>query len=150
MITLRDSIEIGVEPQIVFNWLMKLDENYNEWHPDHVKCVNETGQFKEGTVFYTEEYLHGDLHKIRFKAVKIEGNRRIEYKLLFPISIICPRGSFVIQPKNGNSVFTASLTFRGGRILSRLFRSRIEIQKKHMKEEGENLKNILEAQKNLK
>ncbi len=147
MITLTDSIEIRAKPQIVFEWLMNIDKHYREWHPDHVKWVNETGQFKVGVICYMEEYLSGELEKLRAKYIEIEKNKKIVYKMLFPTSIICTRGSFIIQPKNGNSVFIATLTFRGGRTLSKLFRSKIEGIKKHMKEEGENLKKILESQK---
>ncbi|UCG70401.1 MAG: SRPBCC family protein [Thermoplasmata archaeon] len=146
MMTLTDSIEIKVKPEIVFKWFKNIDRYYKEWHPDHVKWVNETGGFKVGAICYAEEYLCGELEKLRAKYIEIEKNKKIVYKMLFPTSIICTKGSFIIEPKNGNSIFTATLTFRGGKILSKLFRSRIEEIKKHQKEEGENLKIILETQ----
>ena len=71
-------------------------------------------------------------------------NRKIEYKLLFPTSIICPKGSFIIEPKEGSSIFTATLSFRFGWLFQKFAKSRVEAITKHMKEEGENLKKILE------
>lgn len=146
MITLVDSIEIGVRPEIAFEWLANLEKHYKEWHPDHVRWTNETGQFKEGSKCHAEELVHGKLHRIRARYTRIERNRRIEYKMLYPTSIICSKGSFLLKSSRGKTVFTATLTFRGGRIMSRLFRSRMEEIKRHMREEGENLKAILERQ----
>jgi uncharacterized protein YndB with AHSA1/START domain len=146
MIALTDSIEIRVKPQVIFEWLENLEKHYKEWHPDHVRWTNETGQFKEGSRCYVEEYVHGRFHRIRARYTRIERNRRIEYRMLYPTSVICSKGSFLLQSNRGNTIFTATLAFRGGRILSRLFHSRMEGIKKHMREEGENLKTILERQ----
>jgi len=99
---------------------------------------------EEGSVLYIEECLHGKLHKMKFLGTKVESNERIEYKLLFPTSIICPRGSFIVEPKGQSCIFTATLSFRFGTIFSRFAQPRVEALKKHMKEEGENLKRLLE------
>ena len=144
MTTLKHSIEIRASPEKVFSWLMNLDKNYRKWHPDHIKWVNEEGSLSEGKTAYYEEYIHGKPHKIRARITKLEKNRLIEFKNMFPMSLICPKGSFVIEPKGKNTLFTATLSFRGGRLLSGLMKSRLEAIKSHMREEGENLKRILE------
>ncbi len=92
-----------------------------------------------------EEYLHGELHKMKCLATKYEPNRTIEYKLLFPASIVCPKGSFAIEQKEKNCTFTATLYFRFSKIFSLFDKRRIEAIKKHMKEEGENLKKLVET-----
>ncbi len=81
---------------------------------------------------------------MKFIGTKVEPNKKIEYKLLFPTSIICPKGSFIIEPKGESCIFTATLSFRFGRILSKLAKSKVETTKKHMREEGENLRKLLE------
>ena len=99
-----------------------------------------------GAILYAEEKIHGQLHKLKFRLKKIEPNRKIEFQNLFPISLISPKGSFIIEPKGNASLFTATLSFRFGSLLSALAKKRIEVFKKPMKEEGENLKRLLEEQ----
>lgn len=148
MITLRDSIEIRTSPEKVFHGLIKVfssQEYFKKWHKDHVKCSWIKGQpFEVGSILYVEEYLHGELHKMKFLGTKKELNRKIEYKLLFPMSIVCPKGSFIIEPTERSAIFTATLSFRFGWLFQKLAKSRVEAIIKHMKEEGQNLKNILE------
>ena len=146
MVILKDSIEIRAKPDKIFHWLKNLDKNYKEWHPDHVKCVNlmDSEELQIEDVFLYEEYLHGELHKLKFKLTKIEENTRIEFKSLFPISLICPGGSFIIEPKGENSIFIATLSFRLGKLFSKFAKSKVDAIKQHMKEEGENLKKLLE------
>ena len=148
MTTLKDSIEIKTTPEEIFNGLIRAfssEENFKTWHKDHVKCQWLRGKpFEIGSVLYVEEYLHEELHKLRFFGTQLESNRKIEYKLLFPASIICPKGSFIIEPKGESCIFTATLSFRMGWLFSIFAKGRVEAIKKHMKEEGENLKMILE------
>ncbi|MFX1284802.1 MAG: SRPBCC family protein [Promethearchaeota archaeon] len=150
MITLIDSIDVKTTPGKLFDGLIKVfssKENYIQWHKDHVKCSWIKGQpFELGSILYCEEYLHGELHKMKFLTTKKEPNRIIEYKLLFPMSIICPKGSFIIEPKDGSSIFTATLSFRFGWFFQKFAKRRVEAITMHMKEEGENLRKILENQ----
>ena len=148
MAILKDSIEIHTAPEKVFAALIRVfssQEYFKKWHPDHVKCRWIKGEpFEVGSILYVEEYLHGKLGKMKFLGTNLEMNRKIDYKLLFPTSIICPKGSFIIEPKEGSSLFTANLYFRFGRFFQKFAKSRVEAITKHMKEEGENLKKILE------
>jgi len=145
MITLTDSIEIKTTPEKIFDWFVHFEKNFKAWHPDHVECRWLKGeQFEEGSILYVEEYLHGKSHKIKFLGTKVEPHKKIEYTLLFPTSIILPKGSFLIEPKGESCIFTATLSFRFGKILSKLVKSRVEATKKHMREEGDNLKKLLE------
>ncbi|MFX1409949.1 MAG: SRPBCC family protein [Promethearchaeota archaeon] len=146
MKTLKDSIEIKVKPAKIFQWLKNLDKNYKQWHQDHVSAIKLTNnrELEVGDIFYYEEYLHGELHKLKFKLINVEENKVIEFKTLFPTSLICPKGSFLIEPKGDGSIFTATLSFRMGKTFSKLAKSRVEAIKEHMKEEGENLKRLLE------
>ena len=149
MITLTDSIEIEAAPEKVFEWLaqrFKDKEAYQAWHPDHVDVRwIKGGPLQEGSIIYAEEYLHGQLHKLKFVTTKIVPNREIEYRFLFPWSIFAPGNTFLIEPKGKRScIFTATVSFRGGTLFEKLAKNRIEATKRHMKEEGENLKNALE------
>jgi hypothetical protein len=145
---LIDSIEIKTTPEKLFDGLIKVfssQEDYKKWHKDHVKCCWIEGQpFEVGSILYCEEYLHNELHKMKFLGTKKELNRKIEFKLQFPVSIICPKGSFIIEPKNGGAIFTATLSFRFIWFFQKFAKSKVEAITNHMKEEGENLKKILE------
>ena len=145
MITLKDSIEVNAGPEQVYEWLTSLDEHYSEWHPDHVRCIYESGEVAEGEVFCFEEYIHGDLHRIKGRITRLDENRAIEYNCLFPTSIICPKGSFAIEKSGDRSVFIATLSFRFAWLFSTFAKNRVEAVKAHMREESENLKNLLES-----
>jgi len=149
MITLEDSIEIQTTPEKVFNRLTHLfrgKEDYQSWHPDHVDLRwIRGGPSEDGSIAYCEEYLHGDMHKFKFLITKVVPNRVIEWRPLFPWSIFMPRNAFVIEPKGEKScIFTATICLRAGPLFKKLGRNRLEAVKKHMKEEGENLKRLLE------
>ncbi len=66
---------------------------------------------------YSEEYLHGKLHKFRFLLNKVVANLEIE---LIPISrflrIFFPGNKFSIDPRESSCVFTASGVMRVGRL----------------------------------
>jgi uncharacterized protein YndB with AHSA1/START domain len=151
MITLIDSIEVAAAPEKVFEWLgkrFKDKEGYQAWHPDHVDVHWIKGEpLQEGSIIYAEEYLHGQMHKLKFVITKIVPNKKVEYRLLFPWSFFASGGTFLIEPKGRRScVFTATVSFRGGPLFQKLAKNRIEATKRHMKEEGENLKNALERE----
>ena len=148
METLKDRIEIKAIPEKIFDGLIKVfssQKYFKQWHKEHVKCQWLKGKpFEEGSILYVEEYLHGELHKMKFLSTRLEPNRIIEYRLLFPMSIICPKGSFIVESKGKKSIFTATLTFRFGWFLKKVAKKNVEGMKNHMREEGENLKKIIE------
>lgn len=145
---LTDSIKIKASPEKIFSFLtgLKDTESYKAWHPDHVVMRWIKGEpFTEGSVAYFEEYLHGKIHKAKFMCTKAVPNRLIEYKPPFPWSIIFPGNQFIMEPVGEEScIFTATVKVRMGPLSGRLHRRRIEGVRRHMKEEGENLKVIVE------
>jgi hypothetical protein len=154
MIHLEDTIEVKAPPAEVFKFLvqcMKDKEAYLSWHPEHVDIQWTKGQpFEEGSVFFIEEYLQGNLHKLKFRISKIEPNRMIEYRPLFPLSIIATGNIFNIEPTGeGSCIFSAKGHIRFPlwifKKMHKAHPGKLEASKKHMKEEGENLKKILEV-----
>jgi hypothetical protein len=153
-VILTDSIKIKTTPEKTFSFLTSIvdDDSYRAWHKeDHVSLRWIKGQpWTEGSVIYAEEYIHGKLHKLKFKITKIVPNKRIEYT---PVSCFLrrffPKNEFIIEQKGESCLFIASGTYRLGWIAKTFFKKAIENSlssvKKHMKEEGENLKRILES-----
>ena len=154
-VTLTDSIEIKAAPEKVFDFLVNLvdDESYRAWHPeDHVTLRWIKGQpWEEGSVVYAEEYIHGKLHKLKFVVTKVVQGKMIEYA---PVSrllrIYFPKNTFTVQPEGAACIFTASGTYRVGWLVKTFAGKRLErglsSVRKHMKEEGENLKRMLEEE----
>ena len=155
MIILRDSIEIKTTPEYIFKWFAHFKENYRAWHSDHRECryLQRNDPLGEGSVSYCEEYLHGELHKLKLRITKVVPNSQIEYMLPF-----FGRGAFLIKSHGTRVLFTAELYF-GWRIplLGRLLdmgvhvflKRRLEAMRQHMKEEGQNLKEFLESDSNM-
>jgi len=153
-IVLTDSIEIKTTPEKIFNFLTGLvdDQTYRAWHPkDHVALRWLKGNpWEEGSVVYAEEYIHGKLHKLQFTVTKIVPNKEIEY---VPVSRFLrryfPKNVFVIDQKGESCLFIASGTYRVGWLARTFFSKAVDKAlssvKRHMKEEGENLKKILES-----
>jgi hypothetical protein len=152
-IVLTDSIEISTTAEKIFGFFLQIvdDASYQAWHPeDHVAFRLIRGEpCQQGSVVYAEEYIHGKLHKLKFLIKEVVPNRKIEF---VPVSrlfrIYFPRNTFLIDARDGSCVFTASCVVRVGPLVKLLARNRLEqglsSVRKHMKEEGENLKRILE------
>jgi len=126
---LTDSIEIEATPEKIFDFFVRIDENYKAWHPDdHVEFRWIKGKpLEEGAIGYFEEYLHGKLHKAKVLYTKIVPNREIEYSPLFWLwRIFWPKGTFTIEPKGESCIFTATVCYRLGWLSTKLAKNRIK------------------------
>ena len=148
MEALTDSIKIKGLSEEIYDALIKVfssQKYYKLWHKDHTIFKWIRGKpFNKGSILVAEEYLHGKLHKMKFILTNIEKNKRIEYRLAFPTSIICPKGSFIIEKKKDYCTFIANLYFRFSNFFIKYAKDRVDAVRIHMKEEGEKLKEIVE------
>jgi uncharacterized protein YndB with AHSA1/START domain len=157
-IFLTDSIEIRTTPEKIFEFFYSIvdDASYRAWHPDDHVAVRWTkgSPWQEGSVVYSEEYIDGELQKLTFIVTKVVPNREIEY---VPVSRFrrryAPKYTFSVEPKDTNSVFTAAVHVRVPLLPRLLAKKKVEgglsSVRKHMREEGENLKKILENEKGI-
>ncbi len=147
MITLKDSIEIKTTPEKLWEFFTNLDKNYKTWHPeDHVLFRWTKGRpLEEGSTLYAEEVLNGKLYKFKMTCAEVVPNRKFAFKFHFPKSLFV-KYEYRIEPKGVNSVFTAYAHLRIPVFARNIIQPYIEVGKKHVKEEGENLKKILENQ----
>lgn len=149
MISLYDSIKIHTTPRQLFAWLEQMPQEYQAWHQDHVACQVICGSMLEvGSEIECQEFLHGKLHTMKFRMTKVIPDKRIEF-----VVIGLGRGAFDVQITGAAVRFTAELDIGPeipiiGRffdlIFSSFFQQRIDAMRKHMEEEGQNLKAILE------
>jgi hypothetical protein len=150
MIKLRDSIRIRATPERLFKWLEAMPQEYKSWHPDHVACrVIHGSMLQPGSEIECKEHLHGKLHTLRLRTTRIDPGRRMEYEIPG-----LGKGAFEVIPRGDQVEFVAELGLGSdSRILGRavdaflhaLFDRGLEAMKEHMREEGENLKKIIES-----
>lgn len=146
--TLQDTIEIEATPEKVYNFFVDPEKTYLSWHKDHVAFKWIKGNKMEtGTIGYFEEYLHGELQKMRVDYTNVIANRLIEFKPLPKLwRIFYPKSTLEFIPTETGCRFHAETHFRLGWISSRSKRveKHLDVIKQHMKEEGENLKQLME------
>ena len=154
-VILKNSIDINTTPEKIFEFLYSLvdDESYRLWHSDdHVAFRWLKGSpWQEGSVIYAEEYIDGELQKLTFIITKVVPDREIEY---VPVSRFrrryAPKYTFSVEPGDTGCVFTATVHARIPLLLRLIAKKKVErglsSVRKHMKEEGENLKTILEVE----
>lgn len=153
-ITLTDSIEIRATPEKVFSFITGLvdDDSYRAWHPeDHVSLRWVHGRpWEEGSIARAAEYMHGRLHKLRFTVTRVVPNAEIHYA---PASRFLrryvPGNAFYMERRGDRCLFTATGTLRVGWIIRTCMPNKLDYGlscvRQHMKEEGENMKKILES-----
>ncbi|MFX0082580.1 MAG: SRPBCC family protein [Candidatus Hodarchaeota archaeon] len=145
MKTLRESIKINVSPEVIWDWFQHIAENYLEWHPSHIKAHWETETDSEiGSILYAEEDINGEFLKMRSKLTELIPHRLYRFKTVGALKLILAGGSFEIKPSENGSIFTATLDFHMGKLLSKLAKKSVQKISQHMIEEGQNLKQILE------
>ena len=102
-----------------------------------------------GSIAYFEELLDDKLFKIKVKTIRVEKYKYSEVKPLFPLSIFHPKGIYYFEDKGSKCIFTAVNIFHVPKLFKKSFykSAKIDALKKHIKEEGTLLKNILEKNK---
>jgi uncharacterized protein YndB with AHSA1/START domain len=148
---LTDSIEIETTPEAIWGFFANLEKNYKAWHPrDHVVFRWTKGKpMESGSGWYGEEIVRGKVFKLKGTIGEVIPNRKIVFKYSLPISLVAPWFEWSIEPKGSISVFTARSYLRAGKFFLRYFKKemefKLELHRQHVREEGENLKRILES-----
>lgn len=143
---LRDSIWIRTTPEQVYQFFERMDEHYVQWHPDHLlfRWVEGRG-VERGVVFYFEELIGGKLMKKRVHFTRLARNRHVEFTFTNRLlALIVPRLFFHFEPEGDGTRFDAEIQIRTGPIGAWLNRREFNAVRQHMREEGENLKRLLE------
>lgn len=144
-----DTVLINVPPECVWVWLNELPRHYRDWHPAHLGCRYVHGDHLDaGAVLQVDEQLHGKPHSLTLRADVVVPCRLLRY------SGRGVRGAFRLEPVDEGTRFTAELEFGVrlpvvGRlldiVLGRVLAKRLSAVHLHMREEGQNLKHLLEA-----
>jgi hypothetical protein len=143
---LKDSIKINAPAQAIFQFFEEMEKHYRDWHPDHVKFQwISNGGLKEGEVSYFEEYIAGQMKKMQTVYTEVVPNQYIEFVPKFWLyKLFLPRMLFRIEQDSDGCWFTAENHIRIGPIGAKMNKKELQAVRQHMKEEGENLKRIME------
>ncbi len=143
----EDSIFIEAPSEKVFAFFELMEENYLRWHPEHRKFEWRKGNgLAVNNVCYFEEEIAGQLLKKETRFTQIVPYRYIEFTMVQRFyRWFIPKMTFVFEPQKDGCVFTGQVFLRGiGPIGKWAHRKEFTAVRQHMKEEGENLKRIIE------
>lgn len=147
MILSTTSPEINARPEKLFAFFAGMETNYLRWHEDHVlfRWIDEA-ELRPGVRFYFEERIAGKLLKKSVVFTQIVAGKLIEFaptSRLFRFFL--PRISFRVSTTPAGFSVTQEIVLRIGPLAARLNRRELEAVRRHMIEEGENLKRLLET-----
>jgi uncharacterized protein YndB with AHSA1/START domain len=143
---LHDEILIQAPPATVFAFFENMEQNYTRWHPNHILFRWTKGDsLAEGSESYFEERIGHQLIKREVVYTRIVPNHYIEFALTtWLFRLFMPRLFFEMRPEGEGTRFIAEIHLRLGPISKWLNRKDLEDVRQHMKEEGENLKQLME------
>ncbi len=101
---------------------------------------------EEGSKIYAEETAGGRLLKLKVTCVDVIPNKKFSLRLPFPDSLFASY-KYVIEPRGNKTAFTAFTYLKYPGFTRRKIAAVIDVGKKHVKEEGENLKRYLRKAK---
>ena len=144
---LEDRIVIAAPASRIFAFFDDMEAHYADWHPDHIlfEWRGKKG-VAEGNVFYFEERIGGKLMR---KQVVFTRVRRDRLMVFAPTSrllrLFLPRLSFETRETAEGTEFVAQIVVRAGPLAQWANRREFDAVRRHMREEGENLKRLMEA-----
>jgi hypothetical protein len=146
MILSETSPEIRAAPETLFAFFQEMETNYTRWHPDHLlfRWIDPPA-LKPGVRFYFEERIAGKLLKKKVTFSRIELGSLIEFaptSRLFRLFL--PRISFTVTRAALGFTISQDISLRIGPLAAKLNRRELDAVRVHMREEGENLKLLLE------
>lgn len=157
MRTITEETIIKAAPEQIWKFLTNLHKNgnYKKWHPkDHISYTLRKGSMGEvGGVAYFEEHLGRFTLKLSYLTIKAQYPHYLEYVAAPPLGWLrAGKGTFTMKPIDNEYTRFIAYAEYGYHIpiLSQLFDWIAEkivpvaIARKHIIEEGENIKRLLE------
>jgi hypothetical protein len=145
-------VEINAPPEKVFEYLTGIvdDAGFKKLNADNISFRWLKGEpWCVGSIACAKKILHGKPHSLKFVVRKIVTDRHIEYVPVSKITrIFFSNKEFLIERTDNGCLLTSSANFRTGWIGKKIFgksiREGLTRFEEYLKEEGKNLKNILE------
>jgi len=136
---------IRTTPAEIRRFFQGLEENYTRWHPDHhaFEWIKGRG-IAEGVVCEFDETIAGKRQRKKVVYTRVTGNH-IEFAPTARLMrLLLPRMLFRLNPVGNGCRVVQEVHVRIGPLGARLKRRELDAVRQHMREEGENLKELLE------
>ena len=143
---LTEKTRISAPPAAVYGFFEAMDVNYERWHPDHVefRWLDEAG-LAQGAKASFEERIAGRRQQKTVRFTAVERDRYIEFRpTSLLVGLLMPSISFSIAPHADGCTLTQRIKVRTGPVGAWLNRREFDAVRTHMREEGENLKRLVE------
>ncbi|MDZ5812740.1 SRPBCC family protein [Halorubrum sp. AD140] len=146
---LEATTEVEAPPEAVYRFFEEMEEHYERWHPDHVSFRWTEGDgLRRGAEACFEEQIAGKLRRQTVRFVEVTPDRYLEFKPTSRlVALLMPHVSFAIDARADGCVVTQRIKVRTGPIGARLNAREFDAVRTHMREEGENLKRLLERER---
>ena len=146
---ITSSTRIDSTPEKIWDFFYDMENNYTKWHTDHNFWHWTRGKPLEvGSKIDSEETVGGHKGGIKSTVTESVENEKIVLRPAWPLSFMCPKLEWIIEKKGEDTYFIAQTHYVFGKIFLTLKKKTVDeilfLTQKHMDEEGENLKNILE------
>ena len=140
-------IEINAPVEKVFLFLCEYDKHYTEVSEDHIERVveikNPDLEHPDVTFYFRQiSPISGREQKVRGRVTRVEMNRYIDYKFLFPTSLFLKRVEELLEPADVGCLLTTNLHFT---FIAKLFRNSRHKVVEHIKGELDEMRDILET-----
>lgn len=139
-------IEVNVPVEKVFQYMVDYDKHYGEVHPDHIERVvdiKDPNLEHPDVSFYFRQIspITGREQKIRGKVTRVEINRYIGTRFLFPVSLVLTKVENMFEQKGQGCLLTNNLHFT---FVSRFIKNSKRKIVEHITDELVEMKKILE------
>jgi hypothetical protein len=143
-------IEIKIPVEKVFLFMCAYDKHYTEVSQDHIERVvniKDPNLEHPDVSFYFRQKspITGREQEIRGRVTRVEMDRYIGTRFLFPVSLVLPRVENFFEPKGEGCLLTTNLHFT---FLAHLMKKSVRKVVEHITGELEETKKRLENQAN--
>ena len=147
MILSETSPLIRAAPADIFAFFSEMEANYLAFHPDHIEFRwIDAPALTPGVRFFIAERIDGKLLEKIVAFTTVKPNSVIEFAPTNPIfRFFLPRITFRIMQKEMGIIVTQEIQLRVGPMATWLNSREFDAVRLHMREEGENLKELLEG-----
>ncbi|WP_276254501.1 SRPBCC family protein [Halomontanus rarus] len=115
---LKETTDVTAPPDVVYRFFEEMEDNYVEWHPDHITFRwTEGAGLEQGAEDYFKEYIAGELQEKTVRFVEVDPDRYIEFRpTSLLVGLLMPSISFTIEPCPNGCELTQRIKVRTGPI----------------------------------
>lgn len=144
-------VEINASVEKVFQFMADYDKHYTEVNQDHIErkvtIKNPDLEHPDVSFYFRQKSpVTGKEQKIRGRVTRVEMNRYIGTRFMFPISLALPKIDNIFEPKGKGCLLTTNLYFT---FLTNVMKKSRQKVVKHITDELLETKGILEKQTNI-